>query len=118
MKESQLFSLAGLYFILSLLIGLFLFLKCGIGVAQFAFAGGLIAILYPFLSPYGASLLCFFFYQQVQVSQSLEYLATFFHPLKVFFAYYTHQCTHLAYSFRTLKKPFRIYRGVAHTRYI
>lgn len=50
MKESQLFSLAGLYFILSLLIGLFLFLKCGIGVAQFAFAGGLIAILYPFLS--------------------------------------------------------------------
>lgn len=50
MKEVEVLCLAGNYFILALLIGLFLYLKCGIGVIYFALAGAIIAILYPFIS--------------------------------------------------------------------
>lgn len=50
MKESQLLSIAGLYFLCAGLCGLFLYIKCGVGVLYFALAGGLIALLYPFVS--------------------------------------------------------------------
>ena len=50
MKESQLLSIAGLYFLCACWCGLFLYTKCGVGVLYFALAGGLIAILYPFVS--------------------------------------------------------------------
>lgn len=50
MKESKLFTLAISYFVIAMLCGLFLYLKCGIGVVYFALVGALIAILYPFIS--------------------------------------------------------------------
>ena len=50
MKEQHIFYLASIYFLIATLIGLFLFIKCGMGVIQFAIAGGIIAMLYPFLS--------------------------------------------------------------------
>lgn len=50
MKESQVIILAGMYFLLAILVGIFLFLKCGEGVLIFASIGAFIAILYPFLS--------------------------------------------------------------------
>ena len=50
MKETDILILALIYFGIAALIGLFLFIKCGIGVLYFAFAGGLIAVLYPFVS--------------------------------------------------------------------
>ena len=50
MKESQLFFMSGLYFAVAFLIGLFLYLKCGNGVLNFATAGAIVAMLYPFVS--------------------------------------------------------------------
>lgn len=50
MKESQLFGLAVSYFAVALFCGLFLFLKCGMGVLIFALIGAFIAVLYPFIS--------------------------------------------------------------------
>lgn len=50
MKESQLLTYVGMYFGLALFCGLFLFLKCGIGVLYFAIAGAFIMLLYPFIS--------------------------------------------------------------------
>ena len=50
MSEKKLLSLVFIYFALAFLCGLFLFYKCGIYVAYFALVGGIIGILYPFLS--------------------------------------------------------------------
>lgn len=49
-KESDVLILACTYLGIAALTGLFFFLKCGIGVVYFALAGGLIAVLYSFLS--------------------------------------------------------------------
>ena len=49
-KPLELLMLGFTYLLLALVIGVFLFLKCGIGVLYFAFIGGVIALLYPFLS--------------------------------------------------------------------
>ena len=50
LSEKQVLELAGIYFILAGLIGLFFFIKCGTPVLKFAFAGAIIALLYSFLS--------------------------------------------------------------------
>ena len=50
MKESKLLTIVACYFLIALLSGLFLFFKCGIGVAYFALVGALIALLYSFAS--------------------------------------------------------------------
>ena len=50
MSESELLYTAGVFFAAALVIGLFLYLKCGIGILYFALAGALTAILYPLAS--------------------------------------------------------------------
>lgn len=50
MTEKELLELACSYFALAGLVGLYLFFKCGIGVLYFAFAGGIITLLYSLLS--------------------------------------------------------------------
>lgn len=50
MKESKLLTITFTYFLLALLCGFYLFLKCGVGVLYFTIAGAVIALLYPFLS--------------------------------------------------------------------
>lgn len=50
MKEKDILLIAGIYFLIAALIGIFFFFKCGIGVFYFALAGGIIALLYSFLS--------------------------------------------------------------------
>ncbi len=50
MKEKDILLLTGGYFFVALLIGAFLFLKCGMGVAYFVLAGAIIALIYPFIS--------------------------------------------------------------------
>ena len=45
--ENELLGVIFVYFALASLIGLFLFLKTGIGVVYFALAGALISVLYP-----------------------------------------------------------------------
>lgn len=50
MKESQILTIVVIYFMIALLCGLFLYLKCGIGVVYFALTGALISVLYPFIS--------------------------------------------------------------------
>lgn len=50
LKERQVLELAGAYFFIAGLIGLFFYIKCGSPVLKFALAGGLIAILYSLLS--------------------------------------------------------------------
>ena len=50
MKESQIIKIIIFHFSIALLSGLFLFLKCGIGVLYFALIGAAIALLYPFVS--------------------------------------------------------------------
>lgn len=50
MKESEILLLSGWYFLIAILIGTFLFIKCGNGVVYFAFAGAVIALIYPFVS--------------------------------------------------------------------
>lgn len=49
-KERELLALGGIYLVTAGLIGLFFYLKCGIGVVYFALAGGIVAITYSFLS--------------------------------------------------------------------
>ncbi len=50
MKESDILLLSGGYFLAALLIGVFLFFKCGSGIMYFVFAGAVIALIYPFIS--------------------------------------------------------------------
>ncbi|MBQ7764558.1 prenyltransferase [bacterium] len=50
MKESQIIKIIIFHFSIALLSGLFLFLKCGVGVLYFALIGAGIALLYPFVS--------------------------------------------------------------------
>lgn len=50
LKDSQVLMIAGVYFLLALFCGLYLFFKCGMGVVYFALIGALIALLYPFVS--------------------------------------------------------------------
>ncbi len=49
-KESQMLTLAGIYFFIAGLIGLFFIIKCGVVVLYFMFCGGIIGLLYSFLS--------------------------------------------------------------------
>ncbi len=49
-KEKDVLYIAATYLTLASLIGLFFFIKCGIGVVYFAAIGGLIAVLYSFFS--------------------------------------------------------------------
>jgi len=49
-SEKEILILAGTYFCIAGLLGLFFYTKCGINVLYFAAAGGIIGILYPFLS--------------------------------------------------------------------
>ncbi len=50
LSEKQVLLITVIYFMIASLIGLFLFVKCGVGVLYYAFAGALIAITYPILS--------------------------------------------------------------------
>lgn len=50
MKESELLGWTSFHFIIATICGLFLFIKCGIGVLYFALAGAIIALIYPFAS--------------------------------------------------------------------
>ena len=50
MKEIELLSWTAFHFLIASLCGLFLFLKCGIGVIYFALIGAVIALIYPFAS--------------------------------------------------------------------
>jgi len=50
MTEKEIIILALSYFSIAALIGLFFYTKCGIQVLYFALAGGIIGVLYPFLS--------------------------------------------------------------------
>lgn len=50
MSETQVLELAGIYFLLAGIIGLFFYIKCGTPVLKFAAAGGVIALLYSILS--------------------------------------------------------------------
>lgn len=50
LKESDILIYAGCYFFAALLIGLFLFFKCGSGIMYFVFAGAIIALVYPIVS--------------------------------------------------------------------
>ena len=52
MNETDIIKLGILYFGIALLIGVLLFAKCGMGVLYFAVAGGIIGIIYPFVSKY------------------------------------------------------------------
>ena len=50
LKESQILTLAGVYFLIASVIGLFFYIKCGAPVIKFALAGGFIALFYSILS--------------------------------------------------------------------
>lgn len=50
LREADLIKLISVYFGVAFLIGIFLFIKCGMGVLYFALAGGIIGIIYPFIS--------------------------------------------------------------------
>ena len=50
MKEHEVLIIAGVYFLLASIIGLFLYFKCGNGVLLFATIGAFIALIYPFIS--------------------------------------------------------------------
>ena len=49
-SEKELFGIISFFMTMGSLIGLYLFMECGIGILYFALAGGIIAILYPFAS--------------------------------------------------------------------
>lgn len=49
-KEQEILALAGMYLFIAVLIGLFFYFRCGVGVIYYALVGGFIAILYSFLS--------------------------------------------------------------------
>ena len=50
MSESKVLLTSAIYFSVALFFGLFLYLKCGVGVLYFGLIGALIALLYPFMS--------------------------------------------------------------------
>jgi 1,4-dihydroxy-2-naphthoate octaprenyltransferase len=50
LKESQILVLAGIYFFIASIIGLFFYIKCGAPVLKFALTGGFIALFYSILS--------------------------------------------------------------------
>ena len=50
MKESDILLISGGYFLAALLIGIFLYLKCGNGILYFMAGGAAIALIYPFIS--------------------------------------------------------------------
>jgi len=50
MTELELLEVAASYLLIASLIGLFLFIKCGMGVLYFALAGGIMSVLYAFFS--------------------------------------------------------------------
>ena len=50
LNESQVLELAGFYFLLASIVGLFFYIKCGTPVLKFAAAGGIIALFYSPLS--------------------------------------------------------------------
>ena len=50
LSQKQVLFLIGIYFFIALLIGAYLFYKCGIGVLYFAVAGGVIGLIYPIMS--------------------------------------------------------------------
>ena len=50
MKEIDLLMLTAGYLLVALIIGFFLYLKCGVGIIYFGVIGGLITLLYPFAS--------------------------------------------------------------------
>lgn len=50
LTEKQVLELAGVYFFIAGIIGLFFYIKCGEPVLKFALAGGVIAVLYSLLS--------------------------------------------------------------------
>ena len=52
LKETNLIKFVVLYFGIAFLIGLFLFFKCGMGVLYFALAGGIVGLIYPFISKF------------------------------------------------------------------
>lgn len=58
LKESQIITTICIYLLIALLCGLFLYLKCGVGVIYYALIGAIIAILYPILSRFCLSELC------------------------------------------------------------
>ena len=49
-KEKDILILACIYLVLAILIGLFFFFKCGVGVIYFALVGGFITVFYSFMS--------------------------------------------------------------------
>ena len=49
-KPIEILELAGLYLLIAFILGVFLYLKCGAGVIYFALIGGIITLLYSFLS--------------------------------------------------------------------
>ncbi len=49
-KPIEILELASIYLIIAATLGVFLYLKCGVGVIYFALAGGIITLLYSFLS--------------------------------------------------------------------
>ncbi len=49
-KPIEILAIALLYLIIAIILGVFLYLKCGVGVIYFSLIGGVIAILYSFLS--------------------------------------------------------------------
>lgn len=50
LKPNQILALACFYLFMALSIGIFLFFKCGIGVVYFALIGGVLTVLYSFMS--------------------------------------------------------------------
>ncbi len=50
LSEGQVLGIAGIYFFIASIIGLFFYIKCGAPVIKFALAGGIIAVLYSTLS--------------------------------------------------------------------
>ena len=50
LSEGQVLGIAGIYFFIASIIGLFFYIKCGVPVIKFALAGGIIAVLYSILS--------------------------------------------------------------------
>lgn len=50
LSEKELLKITAIFFGLGSLCGLFLFLKCGIGILYFALVGGIIALIYPLAS--------------------------------------------------------------------
>ena len=50
MKPKQIFTLACIYLLLAFLIGVFFYFKSGVGVLYFALIGGLLTVLYSFMS--------------------------------------------------------------------